>query len=148
VDGRSSVIRNLLRLVDGPLTGYVAGIISVIASPRNQRLGDLAAGTVVIREGASSRPSFEAPAATAHPDAQTWDVSAVSAEELAAVRRFLDRRRDLSHAAREQIAWDLTARLRDVASVRLRAGTGICRLRAVSDDIAAVARPYSVPKYL
>jgi hypothetical protein len=42
----------------------------------------------------------------------------------------------------------LTARLRDVASVRLRAGTGICRLRAVSDDIAAVARPYSVPKYL
>lgn len=43
------VIRNLLRFVDGlPLFYAVGGIVSLFSS-RSQRLGDLAAGTVVVR---------------------------------------------------------------------------------------------------
>lgn len=57
---RSSVIRNLLRLVDVLPSSYAIGLISLVLSDRNQRLGDLAAGTVVIRINA-----FEAATAVA-----------------------------------------------------------------------------------
>ncbi len=43
-----SIIRNLLRIVDG-LFGYLVGAISIWTSPLCQRLGDRAAHTVVIR---------------------------------------------------------------------------------------------------
>jgi hypothetical protein len=42
----------------------------------------------------------------------TWDVSAVTSEEMAAVRRFLQRRDDLPAEARERIAGQLNAGLR------------------------------------
>ena len=41
----------------------------------------------------------------------TWDVSAVNANELQAVRRFLDRRLELRWAARSYFALDLANRL-------------------------------------
>src|SRR4051794_13437734 len=43
VDLRSSAIRNLLRLVDGQLTGYICGTLMILLSSKNQRLGDVAA---------------------------------------------------------------------------------------------------------
>lgn len=44
-----SVVRNFLRFIDGmPLFTYMFGITSCLATQRFQRLGDLAAGTVVI----------------------------------------------------------------------------------------------------
>ena len=49
---RESMLRNLLRIVDSMPAGYVVGIVSMLASPRVQRLGDLVADTVVIRERA------------------------------------------------------------------------------------------------
>jgi uncharacterized RDD family membrane protein YckC len=47
---RESLTRNLLRTVDGLPAGYVVGAVAMIFSPRVQRLGDVAAGTLVIRE--------------------------------------------------------------------------------------------------
>jgi uncharacterized RDD family membrane protein YckC len=44
----ASVVRNLLRLVDGFLF-YLVGAIVALASPRGQRLGDRAAHTLVVR---------------------------------------------------------------------------------------------------
>ena len=49
---RSSLIRNLLRVVDVLPSSYALGLISIVLSGRNQRLGDLSAGTVVIRSNA------------------------------------------------------------------------------------------------
>ena len=43
-----SIIRNLLRIVDG-LFGYLIGAILIWTSPQRQRLGDRVAKTVVIR---------------------------------------------------------------------------------------------------
>ncbi len=48
----TSVVRNLMRLVDMLSTFYVVGIVAVLVSKNNQRLGDMAAGTVVVRERA------------------------------------------------------------------------------------------------
>jgi uncharacterized RDD family membrane protein YckC len=55
LDGRrctitAALIRNLLRYVDAmPFGWYFVGAVLILATPRRQRLGDLAAGTVVRR---------------------------------------------------------------------------------------------------
>lgn len=56
VDGRpltfrSSLIRNLLRIADTLPSNYALGLVAIVLSDRNQRLGDHAAGTIVIRSG-------------------------------------------------------------------------------------------------
>ena len=56
-DGRSltlrdSLLRNLLRTVDWMPLGYGLGVVAMLAGSRRQRLGDLVAGTVVVREQA------------------------------------------------------------------------------------------------
>ncbi len=110
----ASALRNLLRVIDSLPGFYLVGIIAVMVTRNNQRLGDLAAGTVVVRERHRSvalpGPVVPAPGT---PDAgqSLWDVSTVSAEELATVRRFLDRRATLSPAARDRLALEMANRL-------------------------------------
>ena len=45
---RASFIRNMLRVVDGLPLFYVLGIICIIATRGRQRIGDRAAGTVMV----------------------------------------------------------------------------------------------------
>jgi uncharacterized RDD family membrane protein YckC len=115
VDLPASAIRNLMRLLDGPLLFYLPTVIGIAVTARNQRPGDLAAGTLVIRH---SRPAPRAPPAStstglpAAADAAGWDVSVITAQELAVVRRFLERRHSLDGAARGDLAYRLSAGLR------------------------------------
>jgi uncharacterized RDD family membrane protein YckC len=44
-----AAIRTVLRVVDG-LFSYLVAFIAVLASEKNQRLGDMAAGTLVVRK--------------------------------------------------------------------------------------------------
>ncbi len=46
----ASAIRSVMRIIDGPLLLYLPTVISILVTARNQRPGDLAAGTLVIRE--------------------------------------------------------------------------------------------------
>lgn len=46
---RASLVRNLLRAVDVLPSSYVVGLVAIVVSPKGQRLGDLAAGTIVVR---------------------------------------------------------------------------------------------------
>jgi uncharacterized RDD family membrane protein YckC len=114
----TSAIRNILRLVDGLPGLYLVGTISVLATERNQRLGDLAAGTVVVRDRVGGRapkaPAWAGAQLRAQPSDETalWDVSAVTSEEVATVRRFLERRTTLADDARGRLAQDLALRLR------------------------------------
>ena len=43
-------MRNVLRLIDILPFVYLVGCVSILVTSRNQRLGDLAAGTLVVRE--------------------------------------------------------------------------------------------------
>jgi uncharacterized RDD family membrane protein YckC len=109
---RESAVRNIVRLVDlmPPIT-YFVGAVSILVTSRNQRLGDLAAGTLVVR--AVRRPAGAPPVtARSFEGLERWDVSAVTTSELTTVRRFLDRRESLSPQARQRLATDLAARLR------------------------------------
>jgi uncharacterized RDD family membrane protein YckC len=53
------IIRNLLRVVDSLPLFYLVGGVSCFLSGRSQRLGDIAAGTMVIRESRAARPDLE-----------------------------------------------------------------------------------------
>jgi uncharacterized RDD family membrane protein YckC len=110
---RASLIRNIVRLFEGFATSYVPATISILVTRSNQRLGDLAAGTLVIREpkGAPATPEpprLEAPA--------NWDVTGIGDEEIAVVRAFLARRDDLAAHARRTLAADLAAKLRPLVA--------------------------------
>ncbi|QIN84728.1 hypothetical protein GBA63_20295 [Rubrobacter tropicus] len=45
---RAAVVRTALRLVDS-LFGYLVAFVTVLVSGKNQRLGDMAAHTLVVR---------------------------------------------------------------------------------------------------
>jgi uncharacterized RDD family membrane protein YckC len=53
------VIRNLLRFIDSLPACYLVGGLSCLLSPQSQRLGDLAANTIVTREARIPRPDLE-----------------------------------------------------------------------------------------
>jgi uncharacterized RDD family membrane protein YckC len=110
VDLPASAIRNLMRLLDGPLLLFLPTAVGIAVTTNNQRPGDLAAGTLVIRE----RPPQTGAAVTplAPEPASAWDVSGVTVAEIAVVRRFLERRHDLDRAARDQLALRLSQGLR------------------------------------
>lgn len=56
-----SIVRNLLRQVDFLPFAYAAGLVSMLCNQRFQRLGDLAAGTLVIYTGGAWSGSAELP---------------------------------------------------------------------------------------
>jgi uncharacterized RDD family membrane protein YckC len=110
---RASSVRNLLRLIEGPALLYVPAVISILVTRRNQRLGDLAAGTVVARQSARGGPAFNRYRPPGQRQLGDWDVSSITPEELAAVRSFLARRHGFDPAARTRIASMLAFKLRD-----------------------------------
>jgi uncharacterized RDD family membrane protein YckC len=112
VDFRSSVVRNLLRLVDGPLTGYMLGVVMVLVSKSNQRLGDIVAGTIVVRDRAPAALPTDVEYHYASGDPMPWDVGRVDREVLAMLRGFLMRRETLDPAMRARLATQLYARVR------------------------------------
>jgi uncharacterized RDD family membrane protein YckC len=121
IDLAASAIRNLMRVLDGPPLLYLPSLISVALTTRNQRPGDLAAGTVVIREPGGAHATDAEPSAGAETlqamwtgvDASArWDASAVTAAETAAVRHFLARRETLDPGARSALARRLATGLR------------------------------------
>ena len=116
VDLMASAIRNLMRIVDGLPLSYLPTLVSVLVTQRNQRPGDLAADTVVIRDRRAidrrSRKPAEVPARVRPGAGAQWDVSRVAPDELATVRAFLERREGLTPAARERLAARLAGVLR------------------------------------
>jgi hypothetical protein len=113
---RSSTVRNVLRFVDVYVLAGLIGLASILATRRNQRLGDLAAAALVVRDRvetpspAPPRTMYEAPELV--PELRAWDVSAVSIDELATVRQFLDRRGAFHPESRTRLGVELATRLR------------------------------------
>jgi uncharacterized RDD family membrane protein YckC len=107
-----SALRNVLRLVDVLPFAYTIGVIAIFASRNNQRVGDLVAGTYVIRDRTADRHAAPAADAPDPVEATGWDVSGVGADDLAAVRAFLVRRHELDPGPRSRLSSTLADRLR------------------------------------
>ena len=110
------MVRNLLRLVDFLVPPfYSIGLISVFATERDQRVGDLVAGTVVVREREAEAPAFAEVFASPVSDAAlrrsfapvpfTADVDKLTEQEITVVESFLRRRWDLKEYPRQWMAW-------------------------------------------
>ena len=110
-----SAARNLVRIVDFLPFGYFVGMVSIVANQRNQRLGDLVAGTIVVRERLlrQARPGVSASASGA--DAPVA-VATLDDERFALLDRFVMREATLDDVSRARIANAIAARIG--ASVR------------------------------
>ncbi len=107
---RHAAVRGFLALVDLWGTTGAAAVLAVLLTRDDQRLGDLAAGTIVIRE----RSGAGTPRATAFPPpyglesyTATLDVAGLTPDEYGAVRSFLLRARSLPPPVRAGLAGDL-----------------------------------------
>jgi len=123
-DGRpltlwEAIARNLLRIADAApgfvIPIYSVGLITIFLNGRDQRIGDIFAGTVVIRERIDEAPSFTDtfakriadPALTRvqKPVTFTADISKISEDEIEVAEVFLRRRWDMSERQRVWMAW-------------------------------------------
>jgi len=123
-DGRpitlwEAVARNLLRIFDAipgffiPI--YSIGLVSIFLSNRDQRIGDMFSGTVVIRERTDEAPTFAETFSNQVSDGAfrrvqqrtdfQADVNLLTVDEIEVVESFLRRRWDLSERQRLWMAW-------------------------------------------
>jgi len=106
---REAAARNLLRLVDFMPPPYLLGILFVAFHPRGKRIGDLVAGTVVVRD----RPA-EAPVPAAEEDLPAVaGAPQLTDEEYRVLREFVGRAPQLPGEARTRLATQLAVRLAD-----------------------------------
>lgn len=120
-DGRpitfwEACVRNLLRTFDMmPAPFYSIGLISVFVNSRDQRVGDLVAGTVVVREREAEAPEFSQVFASPVSDPAlrrsfkpvefTANLHSLTEAEIQVVETFLRRRWDLADVPRQWMAW-------------------------------------------
>lgn len=138
---RHAAVRAALGVVDFHLTLGAAAVLTALISRRSQRLGDLVAGTVVIRE---RHAAGEAQAADFQPPpelvayAQQLDVARVDPRTYQAVRTLLQRGDALDEQARSRLTRQLADRTRALVAPPPPTGTpDLALLRAVA---AAVQR--------
>ncbi len=123
-DGRpitlwEAIARNLLRVFDATpgflLPIYSVGLIVIFLSNRDQRVGDIFAGTVVIRERTDEAPTFDETFSNPIADAAfrrvqkrtefNANVMILSGPEVEVIESFLRRRWDLTERQRIWMAW-------------------------------------------
>jgi uncharacterized RDD family membrane protein YckC len=92
----AAILRNLIRIVDQLPGIYGVGIVSVLVTLRQQRLGDLAAGTVVVHE----RTEVLAIPNTAAPAGANTGAHQLTTDDLIVMEGFLRRRADLDPVLR------------------------------------------------
>jgi uncharacterized RDD family membrane protein YckC len=109
-------IRNLIRTLDMmPAPFYSIGLICVFSTSRDQRVGDMVAGTVVVREREAEAPPFAQVFASPVSDPAlrrsfkpvdfTASLNSLTESEIQVVETFLRRRWDLADVPRQWMAW-------------------------------------------
>jgi uncharacterized RDD family membrane protein YckC len=111
------VIRNAFRLIDCLPAFYGVGLITTIFSAQRVRLGDLAAGTVLVHDGATESKALS--------QLGSWSLNPnLDAGTLALGNDLLLRWRDLHPDRRQDLARDLLRRI-DTANGSARGPNGL-----------------------
>jgi uncharacterized RDD family membrane protein YckC len=112
ISAYDAILRNLLRIVDSLPSLYAIGIVTMLISKENKRVGDYAAGTVVVHEkplqGVDSIWSVTAAPSQALP---TIPSAQLSPDELQLVETFFERRANLDPDVRRSMARQIAQRL-------------------------------------
>lgn len=117
-----SIGRNLLRIVDQLPGFYAIGIVVAILNSSNKRLGDLVAGSMVVRESslAAIKPVWQTMRTETAP---LLGGKALSIEDLALIDAFLNRRNELLPDVRSRMAAQILNQLRP--KLPFQADTGL-----------------------
>jgi len=131
-----AIVRNLMRIVDFLPLYYAAGAIAIFVSSRNQRLGDMVAGTVVVRDRAAVRLADLRAQAGMTPDAHA---SVAMRHRLdPPLRRFVvayaQRRALLPAAHREALARQVEPALKRVLPQVVSAAGPLAALDQLADE--------------
>jgi uncharacterized RDD family membrane protein YckC len=100
----ASTVRNFVRIADWLPSFYGFGIAAVFLSPRNQRLGDLAAGTLIVRERGAEGAAWEGTEAWVAPEWARRIGLVLDTAEWEKVRRFVSRTEELEDEPRRILA--------------------------------------------
>jgi len=153
-----SLARNLVRFVDYLPSLYAVGIVAMFFSRQNQRLGDMVAGTLVVRDrevesphwGESTSLTFTAAAFDSLPTIPAPHLSVVlsvsalaklSSADLAVLEGFFARRLDMDLATRATLAARMAQAICAKSSLEIPAGTSVeTFLEAVAHQLREIAR--------
>jgi uncharacterized RDD family membrane protein YckC len=107
VTGNEILVRNILRLADFLPFGYALGAIVMFPNPLCKRLGDLAAGTIVVKEGQLNYRANADDKIQLGPVVLSTANNELTIEESRLLMGFMQRRSELLPKAR----WELAERL-------------------------------------
>lgn len=107
---RPALLRNVFRMVDFLPVAYGVGLVAIGVTELNQRMGDVVAGTMVVRD---REPGGDLSyLADVHlPGTAPWDVTRISDDHIAVVRRYFERRPYMTESARQRLAATLAGHL-------------------------------------
>ncbi|OYD09581.1 RDD family protein [Paludifilum halophilum] len=97
-------LRNLLRMVDNLPLLYLVGMTAVMIHSREKRLGDLAAGTLVVSLRGQPMPQIRFLYANGEPLFASRELSPVTEQQWMTLDRYLHRREWMTPAARQTLA--------------------------------------------
>ena len=114
--------RNLLRPADALPIGYLVGFIAIFTNEKSQRIGDLAAGTVVVHEPRGLATFTPAPYKYGeHPfEYLVGDLRGMTIEEYFAIKRLCDRFPELGFTVQSQMmneVWEPFVRRYDIPPI-------------------------------
>ena len=109
------LVRNLIRVIDFLPGFYGIGLLAIVVSSRSQRLGDLAAGTFVVRAPRPQLDYFSLRTVTPVGDGAQVAVRVLPGEAQRLVREFVAREAKLAPDHRARVAKQLADRLRPYA---------------------------------
>jgi uncharacterized RDD family membrane protein YckC len=107
MSGGQMAVRNLVRIVDFLPLWYAVGCVTMVLTKRSQRLGDLAGGTLVIREPKPFVPKaldIPPPPPVEVSGGVRVDVTGMTEAHYQLLRSYFERRSELGAAARAQLA--------------------------------------------
>jgi uncharacterized RDD family membrane protein YckC len=105
-----TLLRNLLRTIDFIPVFYGVGLVSLLFTRNSQRLGDLVAGTVVVRQQEVQTQSLLPelpPSATPPASLQATQLASIPAEVIALTSEFMGRRAELAPRFRQELGAEL-----------------------------------------
>ncbi len=109
------LVRNLIRVVDFLPGFYGFGLLAIVVSSRSQRLGDLAAGTFVVRAPRPRLDYFSLRTVTPLGAGAQVEVRVLPGEAQRLVREFVAREAKLAPADRARVAKQIAEHLRAYA---------------------------------
>jgi len=111
----AAVVRSLFRLLDCyfPLLPFLPGLAMIFLHRRNQRLGDIVAGTIVVRDVPLDWAMAPPPGPTAGAEPVETGPPELTDEEFRLLDQFLARAADLEPTVQTRLATELAHRFQD-----------------------------------